>query len=83
MTPEEQEDKFQRAWLVQLGFVLVWGWVCALIFWGVATWMLLLGGCAPVSMLLIVDLFVAVVGWVLGGSWVIQSVVRDGANNVV
>lgn len=82
VTPDELEGKFQRAWFLQLGFVLFWGWVCALIFFGVATWMLLLGGCAPISVLLIVDLFVAVVGWVLGGAWVIQSVVRDRANNI-
>ncbi len=63
-----------------IGFRFVWGWVCALIFWGVATWMLLFGGCAPISILLIVDLFVAVVGWVLGGAWIIHGVVQDGAN---
>lgn len=77
LTSEQQEDKFRRAWLIQLGFVLMWGWICALIFWGFATWMLLLGGCAPISILLIVDLFVAVAGWVLGGAWVIQGVFRD------
>ncbi|MDO8123385.1 MAG: hypothetical protein Q6364_03305 [Candidatus Hermodarchaeota archaeon] len=77
LTPEQHEQKFRRAWLIQLIFVLIWGWVCALIFWGLATWMFFLGGCAPVSMLLIADLFVAVVGWVLGGAWVIQGVFRD------
>ncbi len=77
LTPEQQEHRFRRAWYIQLGFVLIWGWVCALIFWGLTTWMLLSGGCAPISMLLIVDLFVAVVGWILGGAWVIQRVFRD------
>ncbi|MFX0079250.1 MAG: hypothetical protein ACFE8O_08425 [Candidatus Hermodarchaeota archaeon] len=77
LTPEQHERKFRRAWLIQLSFVLIWGWVCALIFWGIATWILLLGGCAPLSMLLIIDIFVAVVGWILGGAWVIQSVFRD------
>lgn len=77
LTPEQRERKLKRGWLMQLGFVLIWGWVCALIFWGVATWMLVLGGCAPISMLLIGDLFVAVVGWILGGAWVIQVVFRD------
>ena len=77
LTPEQHEDKFRRAWLIQLGFVLIWGWVCALIFWGLATWMQLLGGCASISILLIADLFVAVVGWVIGGAWVMQGVFRD------
>jgi hypothetical protein len=77
ITPEQRERKLQRAWLIQLSFVLIWGWVCALVFWGLATWMLVLVGCAPISMLLIGDLFVAVVGWILGGAWVIQIVFRD------
>ncbi|MFX1301020.1 MAG: hypothetical protein ACFFDE_08745 [Promethearchaeota archaeon] len=77
LTPEEHEQKFRRTWLIQFGFILIWGWICALIFWGLATGLLLLGGCAPISILLIADFFAAVAGWVLGGAWVIQGVFKD------
>lgn len=77
LTPVQKEHKLKRAWRLQLGFVLLWGWFCALLFWSLATWMTLQGGCASISILLLGGLITSVAGWIIGGAGVIHVVYKD------
>ena len=72
LTHEREQRDLQRAWRLQLSFVIIWGWICALLFWTVGNWFVLQGGCASIGFLLLGDLFIAVLGWIVGGAWMIH-----------
>lgn len=77
LTTKQKERKVQFAWRLQLGFVLLWGWFCALLFWWLASWMTLQGICSLNSILLLGGFFTSIIVWVIGGAGIVYFIFRN------
>jgi hypothetical protein len=76
-THEQKNRKLIMAWRLQLGFVLSWGWLSALIFWYLAIWVISQGGCSLLSVLLLGGFFTAAIGWIIGGAGILYGVFKE------
>ncbi len=76
MTTEQEEERLHRTWRSQLLFIILWGWICTILFGSLATWCVLCGGYPWASVLLLGGLFTAIGGWIIGSAWVVHRVYR-------
>jgi hypothetical protein len=76
MTREQEEEFLHRAWRSRLLFIILWGWMCTVLFAGLAAWWVILGGCPWASVLLFGGLFTTVAGWILGSAWMLHHVYK-------
>lgn len=74
MTTEQYEHYLHRAWRLQLLFVILWGWICAILFGAVTQWLVFFGGYPWTSVLLLGGIVMAIVGWIVGGAWIVHRV---------
>ncbi|MFX1244286.1 MAG: hypothetical protein ACFE8F_04940 [Promethearchaeota archaeon] len=74
MTTEDSEQYLHRAWRFQLLFVILWGWICTILFGALAHWLVFSVSYAWSSVLLLGEIIVAILGWIMGSALIVHRV---------
>lgn len=74
MTTGNSELYLHRAWRFQLLFVILWGWICAILFGVLAHWLVFSVSYTWSSVLLLGEIIVGLLGWIMGSAWIVHRI---------